>query len=163
VIRAPHNKNGFGLVEVIIAAGIISTVIGTLIATTNTFFKSSRSTTSDVKAGYLLEEGVEALKVMRDGGYTANISSLSNNTSYYFSWNGTIWTSTTTITKIDNVFYRTMELGAAYRDGNSDLASTGSLDNDTRKATITVTWFDQGRNGTSTKTLVTYISNIFDN
>ncbi|MEN9647512.1 MAG: hypothetical protein RLY57_316 [Candidatus Parcubacteria bacterium] len=163
MIRTCHNKKGFGLVEVVIAAGIISAVIGALIATTNTFFKSSRSTTSDVKAGYLLEEGVEALKVMRDGGYTANISSLSNNTSYYFSWNGTTWTANTSTTSIDSVFYRTVKLGAAYRDGNSDLANSGTLDANTRKATVTVTWFDPGKKATSTKTLVTYISNIFGN
>lgn len=163
MIRTRYNNKGFGLAEVVIAAGIIAAVIAALIATTNTFFKSSQSTTSDVKAGYLLEEGAEALKVMRDGGYTANISSLSNNTSYYFSWNGSTWTTTTATSTIDSIFYRTLKLGAAYRDANSDLANSGTLDANTRKATITVAWFDQGKHSTSTKTLVTYISNIFGN
>lgn len=158
-----YSKKGFGLVEVVIAAGIISVVIGALITTTNTFFTSSRSTTSNVKAGYLLEEGVEAIKLLRDRGYTTYIGGLSNNVSYYFYWNGALWTSTTTAVTIDSVFYRTFTLGPAYRDGNSDLASSGSLDTNTRKATITVAWFDASQNSTTTKSLATYITNLFDN
>jgi prepilin-type N-terminal cleavage/methylation domain-containing protein len=156
-------KKGFGLIEVIIAASIISLLIGALIGATNSFLKTSIKNTHTVKAGYLLEEGVEALKVIRDRGYTTYITTLSNNTSYYLYWNGTIWTATTSSSAIDTVFFRTIELGVVYRNGSSDISNSGSLDTGTRIATVTVSWIDNTSQATTSKTLVTYITNILSN
>lgn len=153
-------KKGFGLVEVVIAASIISLLIAALIGATNSFLKTSIKNTSTVKAGYLLEEGAEAMKVIRDRGYTTYITTLSNNTPYYLYWNGTIWTATTSPSAIDAMFYRTITLGAVYRNGSSDISNSGSLDTGTRIATVTVSWIDNTSQATTSKTLVTYIANL---
>jgi type II secretory pathway pseudopilin PulG len=160
-MKSIHFKKGFGLVEVVIASGIIALVIGALVGTSNAFFKSSISTTSAVKAGYLLEEGAEALRLIRDRGYTSNITTLSNNTSYYLTWTNNNWSTSTATTSIDSVFYRTIKLGSVYRDFNSNIASSGTLDANTRIATVTVAWFDNNKNATTSKSLVLYISNLF--
>lgn len=149
--------------EVIIASAIISLLIGALIGATNSYLKTSIRNTSNVKAGYLLEEGVEALKVIRDRGYTTYITTLTNNTTYYLYWNGTIWTATTTSSAIDSEFFRTITLDAVYRDGSSDIANSGSLDTGTRKATVTVSWIDNTTQATTSKSLVTYITNLLSN
>ncbi len=156
-------KKGFGLVEVVIAAAIISVVIGAVITAASSFLTTSIRNTSDVKTGYLLEEGVEALKIMRDASFSAHIDTLSDNTPYYVYWTGSTWRATTSTSTIDSIFYRTISLSSVYRNGSDDISSSGTLDEGMRKATVTVAWFDTSRKATTTKSLVTYIADLFTN
>lgn len=151
--------------EVLVAVSIITSSILAIVGVYSTFLKQTFINTPAIQAAYLSEEGVEALKSMRDFGWTTNIASLTVGTTYrpYFNSALSRWqaTTSTSTAMVDNTFDRTFVLATAYRDGSDNLASSGSSDQNSRKVTVTVAW--KGTNGTSTKTLMTYISNLFDN
>lgn len=156
-------KKGFGLIEVVIAAGILSLVSAALFGGVIAFMKASTASSHGVKASYLLEEGAETLKVFRDISWDNRIAALTNGSTYYLYWSAGAWWATTTVSKVDNTYYRSFSLGPVYRDANDDIASSGTLDVDTRKATVTVAWFDTSKNATSTKTLLMYLTDLFGN
>jgi len=113
-----------------------------------------------VQASLLLEEGLETARFLRDASW-ANVSVPATGTTYYLTWSGTNWaTSTTANVYVDGRFERTLRLDDVYRDGSDDIVpSGGTLDVGTRKATVTVSWWD--RTATSTRTISTYLTNIF--
>lgn len=114
------------------------------------------------KGAYLAQEGIEAVKIIRDTNWST-ISTLSDNTNYYLyfdtasSTNNT-WKATSTISFIDSIFLRTFKLNAVYRDSDGRIQTSGTLDTNTKKISVSVSW--QSKNSTTTKTLSTYITNI---
>jgi prepilin-type N-terminal cleavage/methylation domain-containing protein len=162
-MHVAQKQKGFGLVEVLIAASIMTVVIAAVITTTTFFLKTSIRNTSHLQAGYLIEEGTEVLKLLRDNGWDDNIGTLSLNTPYYLNWSGGVWSATTSTTTVDSIYYRTFALSPVYRDGSDDISTSGLLDSGTLKATVTVAWFDTSMQATTSKTLVTYITNLFEN
>jgi hypothetical protein len=110
----------------------------------------------------LLDEGAEALRLMRDDGWTTNIASLTVDTPYRLAWNNA-WTATTSTALIDNYFDRTFTLSSVSRDASSyDIVSSGgTADTNTKKATVSVSWNDGS--GTTTKSVELYLYNRFAN
>jgi Tfp pilus assembly protein PilV len=163
LLKREGRREGFSLVEVIIAASIITASILAIVGVYSTFVQKTFTNTPAIQAAYLADEGVEALKTMRDFGWTNNISNLTVGNIYrlYFSTSTSAWRATTSPALIDNQFDRTFVLGNAYRDGSDNLASAGTLDSNTRLVTVNVSWRD--KNGTSTKTVMAYINNLFSN
>lgn len=154
-------KEGFGLLEVVIGITIISISIFSLIAVAQITSRVSNQNSRSIKASFLLEEGLEAVKTIRDSGWTANIDSLSIGTDYYLEFNGTNWQTTGSNVFIDNVFERKFVVGDVYRDANDDIVSAGTLDLNAKKLTVFVSWRE--RSATTTKNISTYITNFFDN
>ncbi|OIO30945.1 hypothetical protein AUJ77_01230 [Candidatus Nomurabacteria bacterium CG1_02_43_90] len=126
-----------------------------------TTLRASGVTQSAIQGDYLLEEGVEATKIFRDMSYTNNFMKMSTTTTYYFAWNGTNWATTTTNTLIDGKFERKFTLTDVKRDLNNDIATTGTYDPDIKLVTVSVAW--SGSLGTTTRTIQTYVTNIFNN
>jgi len=156
---------GFALVEIVIGSAIIVTAILSLISVYNTYLLHALSNSKNIQAGLLLEEGVEAVKFLRDKGWTTYIQPLSSNTTYYLSWNSglSMWTSSSTpVPYIDNKFLRTFVLEDVKRNGSDQIASSGTTDPGTKKLTVTVAYTTTG-SATSTKTMSTYITNLFSN
>lgn len=151
------------LVEVIIGSAIIVSAMVSIIGVYGSLTSMSLNNTKKVQAAMLLEEGAEALRLMRDDGWTANINGLTNGTTYRLAWTSNEWRSTTTPVKVDGIFDRTFVLSAVNRDATTyDIVSSGgSLDTGTRKATVTVSWFDQ--TATSTRSIELYLYNTFSN
>jgi len=152
-----HKKttNGFFLVEVLVATAVIGTVLVVLIGAVSNSVAISRLALERTQASYLLEEGAEAMKSIRDNAWTS-ITGLTMGTTYYLSWSGSIWTTTTTASKIGN-FTRTVVCQNVSRDSNNDIVTSGGTnDTGTKKCTITVTW--PSYNGTITETLAEYIT-----
>ncbi len=160
-------NKGFSLVEVLIGAGIILMATTSVLSAYSLYLRAAVSNTSNIQASLLSEEGIEAVKSIRDGSWTSNIVPLSLNTNYYLAWNSSssLWTLSTTASSIDNTFFRTVVFSNAYRDSSSNLtASTtfgATIDSGTREITANVSWLDRG--ATSTRSISTYISNIFNN
>jgi hypothetical protein len=150
----------FGLVEVVIAISIFTTAFLSLSVTYQYYLRHALANETTVKGAFLLEEGIEAIKIMRDNGWTSKIASLTVNQTYYLYFNNTTWVSTTTAETIGD-FSRSFKLAPVYRDGNSDIASSGTLDSNIKKATVTLSWFDAGT--TTVKSMTTYITNLFSN
>jgi len=160
------NKNlkknkGFGLVEIILGASILTVGILALIISYTTYVKFALSNQKNVQAAYLLEEGIEAVTILRDKGWTANIATLSTTTTYYLSWNGSHFATTTTAQYVDGQFLRSVGISDVKRDGSDRIATAGTWDPNTKKITATVSYF-QGH-ATTTKSIASYISNIYSN
>lgn len=151
------------MVEIVIAASIMSVALVSLVAVYGIVEKLAFANVRALQATELTEEGVEALKFMRDSSWTTNIATLTNSTPYRFYWNGTTWTSTTSARYIDNRFDRSFVLSAVNRDPSTHnvVTSGGTVDSGSRKAVITVGWKEN--NATSTKSAEIYIFNLFSN
>lgn len=150
---------GFGLIEIIVGSAILTISL----AAVSTYFQKSLQFNQDnkkiVQASFLLEEGLEVVKFFRDTSWL-NIFGLTADTSYYLNFNGTKWATSTSNVFVDNLFERKLVINNVSRDANDDIVSSGGTnDADTKKATISVSW--RGRNGTTTKSISTYITNIF--
>ncbi len=120
-------------------------------------------------AGTVLEEAAEAVRTVRDSGWSA-ITGLSSSLSYYptFCASTNTWALLDTSTspasgctgKTEGIFTRTITVASVSRDGSDNItASGGSVDSGTRLVTVTVSWQERGT--TMTKNLSFYIMNIF--
>ena len=152
-------SKGFGLIEIIVGSAILTVSL----AAVATYFQKSLQFNQDnkkiVQASFLLEEGLEVVKFFRDTSWL-NISGLTSNTSYYLKFDGTKWATSTSNVFVDNLFERKLVINNVSRDANDDIVSSGGTnDADTKKATVSVSW--GGRNGTTTKSISTYLTNIF--
>lgn len=152
---------GFGMIEMLIGSAVLSVALLGISNFFQTALRASGTTQSAIQGDYLLEEGVEAIKIFRDLSYTNNFFKISTTTTYYFSWSGTNWATTTVNTFIDGKFERKFTIADVKRDANSDIASLGTYDPDIKLATVSVAWGSP--TGTTTHSIQTYVTNIFNN
>ena len=152
---------GFALIEALVSAAILSTVLAFAVGAYLVSTKTAGANGANVEATFLADEGIDAVRVIRDKGWSVNITPLTVNSTYYLTWSGSTWVATTTNTYVDNTFERKFVLSAVYRDANSDIAASGNLDPNTKKVTVSVSYLKGS--ATTTKTLVVYITNILNN
>jgi type II secretory pathway pseudopilin PulG len=157
------SHGGFTLVEVVVAAAMITVSFVAIAMYYKKVLDVSEDTTRHIQSGFLLEEGLEAVKLLRDEGWNANIGSLSTTTNYYLTWSGTFWRTTTVPIKVENIFTRTIKFSDVRRDGVDSIAAAGTLDSGTKKVTVAVTWLVRGGSGMATDTAETYVTNLFSN
>ena len=155
------DRQGFSLVEMVIMISVATFSILIIWKIYASFIRISVSNPSLFQASFLAEEGIEAVKFMRDDSWTSNIDSLSSGTSYVLAFNNVSWEATTTLSLIDNQFDRRVVFEDVNRDGAGDIAVSGTPDLNHRKPTVIVPW--QKNNSTTTREITTYVSNIFDN
>jgi len=153
------SNNGFGVAEIVVAVAVISLSIFGLLSVASASLKMLRGNTTNIQAAFLLEEGVEAVKILRDSGWGANITPLNAGTNYYLAFNGTTWKATTTNAFIDGTFERKFIVSNVNRNGNDDIAASGALDPNTKKITVSVSWLS--KTGTTTKSISTYVTKLF--
>lgn len=151
--------NGFSLIEVVVGAAILAAAFAGLLGAYRMYLKAAYDTTDRIKAVFLAEEGLEAVRLIRDFGWTENIGSLPLNSLRYISWNGTRFT-VTDLPQYINAFERSFILETVYRDAADSIVSSGAPDPDTRKVTMKVSWPVRG--STSTLSLSAYITNVFN-
>lgn len=151
---------GFGLIEIVVGGAVFAVSILGISFYYQQALSVSQKTGRIVQGSFLMEEGIEIAKIFRDTSWT-NISGLTPGATYYLTWTGTKWATTTTNTFIDNVFERTLVVDNINRDGNDDIVSSGgTLDAGTKKVTVSVSWNEKG--ATTTKTVSTYLTNFFN-
>ena len=130
---------GVGVIEIIaataIAAIFFTAMYELLIFSLRTVDKGVRQ----VEATYLSQEGVEAVRFMKNETWATNIAPLVNGTTYYPVISGNEWTlSTTNPGPINGVYTRTAIFEAVNRDASDDISAVGTLDSDTRNLTVRV-------------------------
>lgn len=145
----------------LVAMSILLAVVVALAAVEGQYFRTVYATSPEVKAAYLLEEGVEAVKLLRDSSWSTYITPLSTSVTYYYTWTGSLWRETVTPALIDTLFARTFVVENVYRDSNKDIQSSGTLDPNTKKFTVSVAW--KAGSATTTRQVATYITNMFNN
>ncbi len=152
-----QTQQGFFLVEVIVASSVIAVVLVLLLGSIQHTVEASQRSLERTQTAYLLEEGAEVVKLIRSEAWSS-ISGLTAGTTYYFLWTGSVWTLTTTPQTI-NGFTRTVVMTSVNRDGNNDIVTSGgTIDNGTKKVTITVSWI--APSGVQTENMSLYITNI---
>lgn len=154
-------QKAFGLVEAVISISIIAAFIVTMSSVNALYATTSLQNDSRIQSAFLTEEGIEAVRFMRDSSWSTNIEPLSNNTEYYLSFDGSAWEATTTpISPLG--FTRTIMFETVNRDGNADITSSGgTLDINTKQLTVRTSWDEKGV--TKEKVIKTYITNLFAN
>ncbi|MEK7087657.1 MAG: hypothetical protein AAB891_00015, partial [Patescibacteria group bacterium] len=92
--------------EIIVGTALILLSLVGLITAYSFYLKAGLKNTNNLKAAFLLQEGVEAATLIRDGGWNT-LASFATGTPYHLSWNGTAWVATATPMLIDGALYRT--------------------------------------------------------
>lgn len=156
-----YKNSGSGILEVIVGLAIVAVGVFSLLRAYNYYLNFALLHKYNVQAVLLAEEGVEAVKLLRDTSWSSKITPLGTGTPYGIAFVGSSWTSTTTRQYIDGRFDRTFVLSEVYRDSNDRIASSGTLDSNTRKLIVSVS--SRNMLATTTKSISTYITNIFAN
>jgi prepilin-type N-terminal cleavage/methylation domain-containing protein len=156
---------GFGMIEVIVVVAIIAIAFTALFDVFSYYLRVQFANTRIVKASFLLEEGLEVVRLLRDTSWSSNIGNTTVGTNYYLYWTGSAWQSTTTLQTVDTLYARKIVFSNAYRDGTDRLVhSGGTLDSNTRGYTVTVTWpTNLTSSGTTSRQISSYITNMFTN
>ncbi|MEK7471140.1 MAG: hypothetical protein AAB623_00625 [Patescibacteria group bacterium] len=149
---------GFMVVEILVAISIITVSILAATAVAQKSIYVSRQAFHTTQATFLLEEGAEAVRILRDNAWS-NISSLAVSTNYYPTFSGGTWTLSQTANTV-GIFTRRVTIAGVNRDNDTqDIASSGTDDPKAKLVTVTVFWLEGGV--TITKTLQFYIIDIF--
>ena len=156
------NTKGFGLIEILIVVGIMGIafvgLVDFLINSSGIIFRVTRNT----EAVALAEEGIEGVRSLRDDGWTTNITTLTENATYYPVISANKWTLTNTNPgTVNNLYTRTVVIAGVNRDVNDDIAVAGTDDPNTKEVTVKVTW-KEGQD-VQDVTIVTYITNFLAN
>ncbi len=151
-----NRKRGSVLVEVLIAAFIILITFLILTATLQKSVQLAQASLARQQANLLIEEGAEAVKLIRDTSW-ASITAVPTNTTEYLAFSGGTWAVTSTPTTIDG-FTRTITIADVMRSATDDIAGSGTLDTGTKKVTVTVSWLLKGT--TQNESLIFYVADI---
>lgn len=153
-------NSGFSVIEVLIACLIISMVSLSLISATTKGISLSNRALRQIQANMLMEEGVEAVKSVRDASWS-NISGLTQENNY-LSFSSNTWnlSNANQVEVVDGIFTRTIKLSSVNRDTNDNIAPTGTIDARTRKVSVVVSWNSSGT--TISKEINFYINDIFN-
>lgn len=155
--------NGFGVMEMIVAIAIVGLVFFSIYQFALISFASVHSSGRRVTAAYLAEEGIEAVRTLRNQSWSGNISSLASNLTYYPTIiNGNWQLVITNPGTIANLFTRTVNFQSVVRDANDNITGgSGVLDPHTKKVIVTVSWSE--KTGSQQIVLETYLTNFLDN
>lgn len=160
-MKVSFNK-GLSIVEIVIAAGIIATSVIGIVGAIQVYLKIVYANTRETQAVLLLDETAEALQYLRDTSYGSNIATTTASTTYTLYWNGTGYQLATSTISLPYGMSRTILFNTVYRDGSDQIVSSGgSLDTNTKKATINIAW--PYKNATTTITSEVLIHNIYAN
>ncbi len=153
---------GSSLIEIVVGLAIVSTALLFLGNIAQYSLRLVETSTMRLQATFLLSEGMEAVKTMRDLGWTANINTLPLNTDRYLEFSTNQWKATTTPEIISNVFSRKFITVRVQRNSADNIVSSGgTVDPNTKKMTVTVSW-KQG-NRSFSESISTYITNLWNN
>ncbi len=163
--KSEKNNSGFALLEIVVGAAIIFISTFALMLTASSMTRINANTYREVKAAFLLEEGIEALRFIRDDGW-GNLATIPLDTDYFISFDAinSKWATTTTEELIDGEHYRRFVVSEVLRDVSDDITLDtflGTPDTDILRFTIRVEW-QNSSGATSTREAISYLSNFFN-
>lgn len=129
---------GFSIVEIVVSASIFLVAVTAFVVSFDTLRSLDNHTEERTQAALLLEEGSEAILLLRDLSWNDNIASTTLGTTYYLYWNGSNYILSEDETVINSKYLRTVVFSSAYRDGSDYLATTGTVDANTRRVQISI-------------------------
>lgn len=160
-------RQGFGLLEIVIASGLVA---GSLLALVAVFLLAQSTVElsgQKLQAVFLLEEGLEVARHLRDSSWNQNIALLSPDTDYYLSFDPALakWTvASSASAPLAGLFARSFRIENVSRDGAANIEAVYNPvnnDPDTKKIIMKVAWTFKGQG--KLLTLETYFTDLFDN
>lgn len=152
-------QSGFMMLEILVIASILVVVIlGSASVAKKAVEVSSRNIHLN-QANFLLEEGAEAVRILRDNDWS-NISLQTAVAYYYATFNAGTWSLSQNMST-NGIFTRRIVFEDVYRDATTqDIVTNGGvLDSGTRLVTITVGWLEGDQQ--VSKSLKFYITDLF--
>lgn len=137
-----YAKNGFGLVEVVIVTAIITTALFAFSQAGILSLRLLQTERENLEASLLAQEGIEAVRSVRDESWSSNIATLQNNVAYYPVLQNEKWVfATTSPGTINGKYTRYILFNQVYRDLQDKITTaTTTVDTGTKIVTSRVTW-----------------------
>jgi Tfp pilus assembly protein PilV len=155
-------SKGITIVEIVVAAGIIAVSVIGIIGAIQVYLKIVFQNTREAQAVLLLDETAEAIQYLRDEGFDEHIANKDLNTEYSIYWNGSGYEFGTGTIALPYEMTRTVSFDEVRRDSSDQIVTSGgTVDDDTRKAIITITW--PYKDEVKTLSSEVLIHNIYEN
>jgi Tfp pilus assembly protein PilV len=151
-------QKGFMMVEIIIVASIVVVFVLGAMAVAQKSISLSRQSLHVSQANFLLDEGAESVRIVRDNAWS-NITSLTSGANYYPTFSGGTWTLSSTSNTVGNFTRKVMVENVNRNNSTQDIAASGTNDPNTKLVTVTVTWTEGATS--MARTISFYITNIF--
>jgi len=136
-MNAHREERGFSLIEILITSSVLITVVTGMVGALQLYMRLAAGDRDKAQAASLTQEASEALQLMRDIDWT-DIEALQEDTAYQLYWSGSVYTATTTDILLNDKYVRTFTLSTLYRDGNDNVAESGTEDENGRRVLIEV-------------------------
>jgi len=148
-------------VELVVAIGILTAFVVSIAVSYSLLLRLAFANVSNIKATLLAEETIEVVRYLKTVNWDANIDPLNTDQDYFIRFvNATNWEITGEYNLVDGIFERKFVLEEIRRNSSGVIVdSGGSLDPDTNKITVYVSW-PKDNGATTTKTMATYISKL---
>lgn len=154
-MRDEHYNRGFGFIEAVISAGIATIIITGMLAMFQSYVRAALHLPERVQASFLAEEGLEALRSIRDKEWE-DFGELSG--TGYLSFGESGWQATATPEYVEGML-RSFNVSNVSRGAGDDIVLSGGVNDPlTKKAEVTVAWQEGG--ATTTLSLATYFADI---
>ena len=159
-----NTARGFTLIEALVGAAILVACAAALFSAYALFLRGEFLNINKIQANLLAEEGIEAVRLMRDQSFSQNIAPIAAGSPRYLNWDSSAsaWNASASDIFIDGIFERKIVFDSVSRDSAGDItASGGTIDPNARKVTLSVSW--RAQTGTTTVSLAAYMTNLFAN
>lgn len=146
LIYLKSKKSGFGIVEVIVAAAIISLALAGMAVLGNFALRIQSHLKQNLIATNLAIEAIEATRAVKEESW-ANFSVLGLDIPYHPEKIGppAKWVMVGGAQNI-NGFSRQIVFSQVLRDMDDDIVESGGIpDSNTRKITVIISWFERGQ------------------
>lgn len=150
-------QSGVTLIEVIVGIGIVAVTLVAIGFGVNAYVDARRELITETKSTYLIEEGYEIIRAIRDNDWNT-IEALTTGSTYYLAVSTTTLAVSTTPEIIDSTYRRSFIVRAVYRNASSDIVpsstSGATVDAGSRQIDVSVA------GPTGTTTLSAILSNL---
>jgi len=140
-----RNKKGFSVIEILVAIAIITFGLAGVLSVTTFSLKISSVIKETNQANFLTKEAIEAVRGFRDQTEwpASGLGALTNDTPYHPALDSSSPPQWQILAGEENIgiFSRKVVFSSVQRDGNYNIVEAGGvIDQDTKKATATVSW-----------------------
>ena len=135
------NQQGVTVIEAIVAISIIGIMVVVVGFSVTTYVNARAQLVDNMKAVYLVEEGYEIIRALRDEDW-GDLDSLTLGDRHYLDVSTTSIDFSSTPEIIDDTFYRSFVVWGVYRDADDDITSSttpgATLDPDAKEIKVSV-------------------------